>query len=176
MNPALIDGLSLALASVDELSFALSNLSSLFSAPGLDEPLFALANLWVLPFWGLMILAPGARLTGRAVRSPLPALLPALGYVALALPEISTLLPAVMRPELGAIAALLSTPRGAAVAWMHFLAFDLLVGRAIYLEARRLGAPWWVSSPVLFFTLMLGPVGLLLGLLAQAALRRREGR
>lgn len=176
MSPALLGGLSLALDSADELFFALANLDSLLSAPGLDQALFALANLWILPFWGLMILAPGSGLAGRAARSPLPALLPALGYVALALPELSSLLPAVMRPELNTIAALLSTPRGAAIAWMHFLAFDLLVGRAIYLEARRLGAPWWVSSPVLFFTLMLGPVGLLAGLLARAALRRQEGR
>ena len=35
----------------------------------------------------------------------------------------------VARPDLAAVAALLSTPAGATLAWAHFLAFDLMVGR-----------------------------------------------
>ena len=99
------------------------------------------------------------------------ALAPALGYVALVLPSVDAILPLVMRPELPAIAALLSTPHGAAVAWMHFLAFDLMVGRQLFLDARARGVPAWITSPALFFTLMLGPLGMLLMLGASALFR-----
>jgi hypothetical protein len=128
------------------------------------EQLFQIANLVVMPFWLLMLLAPGWSWTARILRSPLVALAPALAYAALALPDLARLLPAVMSPKLDAVAALLGTPRGATLGWLHFLAFDLLVGRWVYLEARERRIPAWLSSPVLFFVLMLGPVGFLLHL------------
>lgn len=135
------------------------------------EALFSLGNLSVMPFWLLMILAPGWRWTGRIMASPLVALAPALAYAALVLPAVASLLPLVATPRLDAIAALLGTERGATVGWMHFLAFDLLVGRQIFLDARERQIPPWVSSPVLFFTLMLGPLGYLLHLASKALLR-----
>jgi hypothetical protein len=93
-------------------------------------------------------------------------------YVALVLPQLATILPAVVSPSLPDIAALLGTPAGATIAWVHFLAFDLLVGRWAYLDARARGLSVWVTSPVLFTILMLGPLGLLLYLIARALLRR----
>lgn len=49
--------------------------------------------------------------------------------------------------------------------WVHYLAFDLLTGVWIKRNATKYGiAHWWVI-PCLFFTFMLGPVGLLLYLL-----------
>ena len=56
---------------------------------------------------------------------------------------------------------MLGTPEGATVAWVHFLAFDLFVGRWVYLDARARGVSPWATSPLLFATLMVGPVGLL---------------
>lgn len=133
--------------------------------------LFSLSSLTVMPFWLLMILAPGWRWTARLVRSPLVAVGPALIYAALVLPELGSVLPAVMTPQLDVIAALLGTPRGATIGWVHFLAFDLLVGRHIFLDARERQIPWWFTSPLLFLVLMLGPLGFLLYL----AVRRGAG-
>jgi hypothetical protein len=140
------------------------------------EPLFRLANLAILPFWALMMLAPWWRGTARIMRSPLVALAPALGYALLVLPDLATILPVVMSPRLDAVRALLGTERGATVGWLHFLAFDLLVGRQVYLDAREREVPAWVSSPVLFVVLMLGPIGYLLhlGVRARFPLSRRE--
>jgi len=45
---------------------------------------------------------------------------------------------------------------------VHFLAFDLFVGRWIYLDSRRRQVSPWLMAPLLFLTLMLGPAGLLL--------------
>jgi hypothetical protein len=63
---------------------------------------------------------------------------------------------------------MLGSPEGATIAWVHFLAFDLFVGRWIYLDARNRELPWWATSPLLFLTLMLGPIGLLAYLLVRA--------
>jgi hypothetical protein len=126
------------------------------------EIIFALSNLTVMPFWALMILLPTWTVTRRIMGSPLVAALPALIYAALVLPQLGPLFAAVSSPDLATIAALLGTPAGATVAWVHFLAFDLLVGRWAYLDSRERGISPWLMAPVLFLVLMLGPLGFLL--------------
>jgi hypothetical protein len=71
---------------------------------------------------------------------------------------------------------MLGSPEGATVAWVHFLAFDLFVGRWIYLDARTRELPWWATSPLLFLTLMLGPIGLLAYLLVRTRTASLRGR
>lgn len=136
------------------------------------ETFFTLANLLVMPFWLLMIFVPRWRLTERLLRSPLAAAPPALLYAALMLPRLAEHVPTLLRPELHAVAALLGTEAGATLGWAHFLAFDLFVGRWIYLDSRRRGVTAWLAGPVLFLTLLLGPIGFLLHL----GLRRLLGR
>jgi len=125
------------------------------------DALFQASFLLVAPFWFAMIALPRLPLTQRVVASPWIAAPAALLYVALVLPGLVDVLGAVANPTLAPIAALLGTPEGATIAWVHFLAFDLFVGRWIYLDARARGVRWWVASPLLFLTLMLGPAGLL---------------
>ena len=125
------------------------------------EALFKLINLAVLPFWLAMILAPGWRGTRRMLAGPWGVVAPALAYLVMVVPRLPEILPALARPELPAVAALLGTPAGAAIAWAHFLAFDLFVGRWIYLHARDRQISGWVTAPILLLTLMLGPLGLL---------------
>jgi Domain of unknown function (DUF4281) len=133
------------------------------------ETLFKLSSLAVLPFWGLMIFLPRWRVTGRLLSSPLVSALPALCYTALVIPRFAEIWQAVSSPELPGIAALLATPLGAMIGWLHFLAFDLFVGRWIYLESRKRRITAWIISPVLFLTLMLGPCGFLLYLIVRRA-------
>jgi ABA4-like protein len=49
------------------------------------------------------------------------------------------------------------------------IAFDLFVGRWSWLDSRERGVPALVMAPVLLFTILLGPLGLLVYL----ALRTR---
>ena len=123
--------------------------------------LFRASNLLVLPIWAVMILLPRWRWTARIIRSPLVSAAPAILYTALVLPQLGAIWPAVSRPALPGVEALLGSPAGATIAWVHVLAFDLFVGRWIYLdsEERRIGS--WLMVPVLFLTLMLGPAGFL---------------
>jgi len=125
------------------------------------ETIFSLSSLLVMPFWLLMIALPHWRWTQRVIQSPLVSAAPALLYLALALPRFGELFAAVTSPTLPGIAAVLGTPAGATLAWAHFLAFDLFVGRWAYLDSRERKISAWIMAPVLFFTLMLGPIGFL---------------
>ena len=140
------------------------------------ETIFSLSSLLVMPFWLLMIVLPHWRWTSRLMRSPLVCAAPALLYLALALPRIGELLATVARPTLPSIAAVLGTPAGATLAWAHFLAFDLFVGRWIYLDSRERGLSAWIMAPLLFFTLMLGPIGFLGYLVVRAVANTRQLR
>ncbi len=136
---------------------------------------FAAASLVVLPFWVLAIAAPGWSWTERILRSPWIAAPPAALYAALILPrlrEVFGLLLAPGGPQLADVAAGFATPEGAALVWLHLVAFDLLAGRWVYLDARERGVPWWISSPVLALVFLVGPLGWLLHL----ALRPWAGR
>lgn len=141
------------------------------------EMIFSLSNLLVLPFWLLMIVLPHWSVTRRLLASPLVCAGPAVVYLLLALPRLGELLPAVASPTAQGIAATLASPAMATLAWAHFLAFDLFVGRWAYLDSRERGISAWAMAPVLFLTLMLGPIGFLLymGLRQLYALRAARG-
>lgn len=136
--------------------------------------LFSAMSLLVAPLWLAMFLAPRARLTARLLGSPLVLLPICLVYVALVLPDIVAIFPVVARPELGTIAPLLGSERGATIAWAHFLAFDVFVGRWVWQDALGRGVPSLVLVPVLFTVLMLGPLGLTIHLAVRGTMSRTQ--
>ena len=125
------------------------------------QTIFSFSNMFVLPFWFLMIFLPYWRWTKWLMRVRWMIALLALLYAVLAISQLSVLGPALMHPQLSGIAALLSTSAGATIGWVHFLAFDLFVGRWIYFDSHERGITAWLVGPILFLTLMLGPLGLL---------------
>jgi hypothetical protein len=137
------------------------------------ETIFQVANLFIMPFWLLMILLPYWQWTKRIMSSLWTVVPLALLYAMLVVPNIFVFLGDLANPTLGGIAALLGTPEGATVGWIHFLAFDLFVGRWAYLDSRQHNLSAWLVSPTLFFILMFGPFGLLLYLGVRALLLRR---
>jgi hypothetical protein len=136
--------------------------------------LLRLSNMLVLPFWALMILLPRWRWTGRIMRSPFVSAVPALLYAALVLPRLGAIWPAIARPTLPGIATLLGSPESATIAWVHFLAFDLFIGRWIFLDSQERRVSPLLMAPVLFLTLMLGPLGFLIYLVIRAVASSRE--
>ncbi len=132
---------------------------------------FGLANLLILPFWLLMVLAPTWSVTRRVIASPWIVAPPCVLYLVTLLPVAGLVLPELIQPVQARIMSLLGTPTGTTLAWTHFVAFDLFVGRWIYGDSRdRRYSPWWVS-PVLVVTLLVGPVGLLMYLAARTIIR-----
>ncbi len=136
------------------------------------EMLFAQSGLLVLPFWFLMAILPHWRWTKLIIGSPLIAVPAALLYAWLVVPQVGAIWAAVSSPELGAITALLGSPVGATIAWVHFLAFDLFVGRWAYLDSRERGISALLMAPLLFVILMLGPIGFLLYLALREVTKR----
>lgn len=125
--------------------------------------LFDLANLFVLPFWALMIFLPNWGVTRRILESPLPLVVLALLYVYLISGTInSETAQALSNPKLADIARFFADDRAAATGWTHFLVMDLFVGRWIYWEGQRTGV-WTIHSIAL--CLFAGPLGLLSHLL-----------
>lgn len=139
------------------------------------ETIFQLSNLLVMPFWLLMVLLPHWGWTKRILASLWSVAPAALLYALLVIPALPALLPQLANPQLSAIAAALGTPAGATVAWAHFLAFDLFVGRWAYLDSRSRNLSAWLVSPALFLILMMGPLGLLVYLGLRALRRRPAG-
>jgi hypothetical protein len=129
--------------------------------------LFELTFLLVAPFWALMIFAPKWSWTKKIAESYL-IVLPAVAiYVVLMIPVLPELIPLVTKPELGPLAEFMSTGTGAALVWAHMIAWDLFVGRWMYLEGRRLDVHPLVMAPVLVITILLAPVGLPLFLIVR---------
>lgn len=126
------------------------------------ETIFSLSGLLTIPFWLLIIILPKWRWTLRLMNSVLVIVPAAITYAILVIPRFAEIFPEVVSPKLPRIAALLGTPEGATIGWIHFLAFDLFVGRWVYLDSRERGLNPFLMAPILFFVLMLGPLGLLL--------------
>ena len=121
--------------------------------------LFDFANLFVLPFWALMIFLPQWGVTKKVMESFLPFVALAGLYIYLFSGTITAeSAQALSNPQLADIARFFATERIAATGWVHFLVFDLFVGRGIYWEGQKTGV-WTIHSLIL--CLFAGPVGLL---------------
>lgn len=70
--------------------------------------------------------------------------------------------------SLAEVATLFQKEEALLAGWIHYLAFDLFVGMWICKDALERSINRWLVLPCLFFTFMLGPVGLLLYLIVRS--------
>lgn len=121
--------------------------------------LFDFANVFVLPFWLLMIVLPKWQITQKVMESYLPFVALAGLYIYLFIGSIEPeSAQALANPTLEVIAEFFSTEQVAATGWVHFLAFDLFVGRWIYWQGQKTGV---LTIHSLSLCLFAGPMGLL---------------
>ena len=123
---------------------------------------FSLSSLLVMPFWFLMIFLPRWKYTKIIIGSPFIIVPAALLYALLIIPNIGSTFMSLLNPNLEGISKLLGSSSGATVAWIHFLAFDLFVGRYAYLESQKRNFNPILMGFVLFSILMYGPLGALI--------------
>lgn len=124
--------------------------------------LFRVTNLLVLPFWLLMLVAPKAKLTQRLMKNDVIFYVLASIYLSLLATGIVKNpkgMKEVMNPNLDGITKLLGDKQGAFTGWMHFLTFDLFVGRWMYLDSLEKGRP--APRLAMLTTFLAGPAGLL---------------
>ena len=129
------------------------------------EQIFAVANSLSVLCWILLATLPGRRwvtdvLTGKAA----PAIF-AAAYTAI----VVTVFPAAEGSfsTLAGVTQLFSNPWLLLAGWLHYLAFDLLVGAWEARDSIERGVPRWLLVPCLFMTLMFGPLGWLIYMIAR---------
>lgn len=136
--------------------------------------LFNAANLFVLPFWVLMVVLPNWGVTRQVMRSFLPFVALAGLYLYLFVnsldPETAQ---AFANPQLSELARLFADEKVTLTGWVHFIVADLFVGRWIYWEGQNTGI-WTVHSLVL--CLFAGPLGLLSHILTRGFVQLFMGR
>lgn len=138
------------------------------------ENVFSLINLAVLPAWLLLALLPKSGVTRAVVHSGLYPLLLGVFYAVTLVMGFAFGYGA----EGGSfntaagVSQVFSHPHGILIGWSHYLVFDLFVGAWIARDAQRRGFPHLALVPCLFFTLMLGPIGLLMYFLLRLATRK----
>jgi hypothetical protein len=121
--------------------------------------------------WAILVFAPRWR---PGVRILAPVVIPGL----LAILYAACIVAGLPHAEGGflsleEVAALLGHPVVLLGGWIHYLAFDLVVGSWEVRDARDLRIPHAVVIPCLVFTFMMGPVGFLAYNLVRMAARRR---
>jgi hypothetical protein len=121
--------------------------------------------------WAILIFAPRWRV---GVRILAPAVIPGL----LAILYAGCIVAGMPHAEGGflsleEVSRLLGHPVVLLGGWIHYLAFDLVVGAWEVRNARELGLPHGAVIPCLVFTFMMGPVGFLAYLVIRLVARRR---
>lgn len=124
------------------------------------DTLFQVANPLALAGWIALALAPVApRALGLLAGAVVPLVLSA-GYAAIVLAHWSSAEGGF--GSLQAVAQLFRSPWLLLAGWVHYLAFDLLVGAWEVRTARREGIGHLLVLPCLVATFLFGPAGYLL--------------
>lgn len=146
------------------------------------EHIFALANTWALLCWAILAFAPRPGWLQRLLFIGGCGLL-ALAYAVLIIGLLSGSLDGgtavagtsassgVDFTTLSGVQSIFMTQGGATIGWIHYLAFDLFVGLWVARNADSVNISRVLQVPVLFFTFMAGPFGLVLYLLLRAFMR-----
>jgi hypothetical protein len=125
------------------------------------EDMFGLASAAVLPGWMILIFAPRARWVWL---DRVPALILPLGlsvlYAGLILAHFSA-----SGGGFGTIAAvrqLFASDYGLVAGWVHYLAFDLMIGAMMATKMDQMGLQRLSQAPLLGLIFLFGPLGVLL--------------
>lgn len=140
------------------------------------DDLFGLASAAVLPGWLILILAPRShKLGGRWVwLDRIPALIIPFGLSALYTGLILAHFAGAEGGGFGSIAqvrALFASDFGLLAGWVHYLAFDLMIGAVMAGQMDKMGLSRLSQAPLLALIFLFGPLGAFLIWAAQGSLR-----
>jgi hypothetical protein len=131
------------------------------------DQIFTIANTVALAGWVVLALLPGRRwivdtLCGRII----PGLFAGL-YVAILVTKWSTSEGGFS--TLPDVALLFENPWALLAGWVHYLAFDMLIGTWEVRDARERGVPHLLVVPCLALTFLFGPSGWLAYMIVRSA-------
>ncbi len=123
------------------------------------EFLFHFSAYSVLPFWAIMIFFPHHPKTKSIIKVPWIILPATICYIIVLLPNITSAASIFSAPSPELANKILAEPWGGSLFWIYAGAFDLFVGRWIYLDALDKKISSWFVSPILFVCIFFGPLG-----------------
>jgi hypothetical protein len=124
------------------------------------EQIFSIANLIAMIGWILLAIAPRWIVTRRVILSGAIPLFLSIAYLILIIAFFGS-----SEGGFGSLAGVMKlfTNEWVVLAgWIHYLAFDLVVGIWEVKDAQEKRISHWFVVPCLFLTFMLGPIGFLL--------------
>ena len=134
---------------------------------------FSIANIMVFPMWILMIVFPKWQVTRILIDFKVIPIVLSLLY---AFYIISSIIegPSMDFGSLQAVMQLFTVEDAVLGGWLHYLAFDLLVGMWMLDENKTLKIHPLIMAPCLLGAFMMGPIGFLLFMGVRAFLKRKE--
>lgn len=127
---------------------------------------FSIAGMMAMPMWLLMIFLPKWKGTRFLIDYRVIPILLSFIYACYIILHLQT----GGNLDFGSLSSVMSlfTKEDAVMAgWVHYLAFDLLVGMWMLNQNQNLGIHQLLMAPCLIATFMLGPVGFLLFMLVR---------
>ncbi|MEM9686666.1 MAG: ABA4-like family protein [Bacteroidota bacterium] len=128
---------------------------------------FSLANITAMPMWLLMILLPKWKVTRFLIDFKVIPLLLSVLYAIYIVQAVLTG-GGMDFGSLASVMALFTEENAVLAGWVHYLAFDLIVGMWMLDQNKTLRIHPLIMAPCLFGTFMLGPVGFLLFMIIRA--------
>ena len=135
--------------------------------------LFGYAGNVAMIGWLLLIIVPYWKYTRPIVQYGLVSILLSFLYAYLLFVAPGEPMDISSFGSLEGVMNLFTDEKSVLAGWVHYLAFDLWVGSWEIGDAKKRGINRWLVTPCLFFTFMLGPVGLLLYLMLRAFMTKK---
>ena len=130
---------------------------------------FWFSSIFIFPLWVMMWFLPKHDVTRRYVGDVRICAFPLIAsYALLLIPNATDVLITLgsQMPTTDIVIELFSDDQMIILAWLHFLVMDTFIGRYIWMRMLAAERPIQVSMPILLMCMMLGPIGLLAGILA----------
>ena len=133
----------------------------------------AVATFWfssvlIIPLWIMMWFMPRSEITKKVVGDLRFCVIPLIAsYAILLAPNVLDVLITLgsKMPTPDIVLDLFSTDEMIILAWLHFLVMDTFAGRYVWMRMIAADKPIQFSMPILLVCMMLGPIGLLIGIL-----------
>ena len=123
---------------------------------------FSYANMIVLPMWLLMIVLPKWKVTRFLMDYKVVPLVLSLVYVVYIIKGLLVQDGMMDFGSLQSVMELFTEENAVLAGWVHYLAFDLLIGMWMLKQNEKVGIHQVLMIPCLLGTFMFGPIGFLL--------------
>ena len=129
---------------------------------------FWFSSIFIIPLWIMMWFMPRSEITKKVVGDLRICVIPLIAsYAILLAPNVLDVLITLgsKMPTPDIVLDLFSTDEMIILAWLHFLVMDTFAGRYVWMRMIAADKPIQLSMPILLVCMMLGPIGLLIGIL-----------